>query len=252
MVAPVSASGANVISLFGSRPSPAARPAARAEAPFDPGKSAETPRPGRPAGATGLPGSLLSFDTAASLQEGDAKGTELTPEQQAQVKELKARDAEVKAHERAHAAAGGQHAGSPSYEYQRGPDGRDYAIGGEVPIDASPVAGDPKATIDKMEQVKAAALAPAEPSSQDRRVAATAEAERQKAVRDLQAQKAEAATAAREGGEAGAADGGFEAFTADSFRRVGRPQAASAAPAAEPALQRPTRPGRPTVLDITV
>ena len=56
-----------------------------------------------------------------------------------------------------------------------GPDGNRYAIGGEVSIDVAPVDGDPEATIAKMEIVKAAALAPAEPSAQDRKVAAIAE-----------------------------------------------------------------------------
>ena len=88
--------------------------------------------------------------------------------------ELKARDREVRAHEAAHQAVGGQYAGSISYVYERGPDGAQYAVGGEVSISTSPVRGDPQATIDKMRVVRAAALAPAEPSSQDRAVAAEA------------------------------------------------------------------------------
>jgi hypothetical protein len=94
--------------------------------------------------------------------------------EQAQVKELKSRDTEVRHHENAHAAVGGQYAGSPSYEYQRGPDGANYAVGGEVPIDISVIPNDPQATINKMQQVQAAALAPAEPSSADRAIAADA------------------------------------------------------------------------------
>lgn len=88
--------------------------------------------------------------------------------------ELKARDREVRAHEAAHQAVGGQHAGAISYSYERGPDGAQYAVGGEVPIDVSPVAGDPQATIEKMRVVRSAAMAPAQPSSQDRAVAAQA------------------------------------------------------------------------------
>ncbi len=91
-----------------------------------------------------------------------------------QLTELKARDREVRAHEAAHQAVGGQYAGSISYVYERGPDGAQYAVGGEVSISTSPVRGDPQATIDKMRVVRAAALAPAEPSSQDRAVAAEA------------------------------------------------------------------------------
>jgi len=87
------------------------------------------------------------------------------------IEQLKARDREVRTHEAAHAAVGGQHAGSPSYSFQRGPDGRSYAVGGEVSISVSPVAGDPEATIRKMDVVRRAALAPSQPSSQDRQVA---------------------------------------------------------------------------------
>ncbi|WP_049723458.1 putative metalloprotease CJM1_0395 family protein [Gilvimarinus polysaccharolyticus] len=95
-------------------------------------------------------------------------------ERQGQIAELAKRDREVRAHERAHAAAGGQFAGAPSYETTRGPDGVNYAVAGEVKIDTSPVAGDPQATLEKALQVHAAAMAPAEPSSQDRLVAADA------------------------------------------------------------------------------
>jgi len=90
------------------------------------------------------------------------------------IRELKARDQEVRTHEQAHASVGGGHTGSPSYEFEIGPDGNKYAVAGEVSVDLSPVADDPQATIAKMEQVHAAALAPAEPSSQDIKVAAQA------------------------------------------------------------------------------
>lgn len=120
---------------------------------------------------------------------------ELSDEEQAQVKELKERDAEVRAHEAAHAATGGSFAGSPSYEYQVGPDGKRYAIGGEVKIDTAPIEGDPQATIDKLQQVQAAALAPAEPSDQDRKVAQAAAA----ALREAQAELAAQSRAERTG-----------------------------------------------------
>jgi hypothetical protein len=83
----------------------------------------------------------------------------------------------VRAHEQAHAAVGGSYAGAPSYTYVRGPDGQRYAVAGEVSIDTSAVAGDPQATLSKMEIVVRAALAPAEPSAQDLRVAAQAQAQ---------------------------------------------------------------------------
>ncbi len=104
-----------------------------------------------------------------------AAASDLTEEEQQQVSELKSRDREVRSHEQAHLAAAGPHAtGGPSYEYQEGPDGQRYAVGGEVGIDTSPVSGDPEATIQKAQQIRAAALAPATPSSQDQAVAAAA------------------------------------------------------------------------------
>jgi hypothetical protein len=51
-----------------------------------------------------------------------------------------------------------------------------YAVGGEVPIDVSPVPANPQATLQKAEAIQRAALAPAEPSGQDRQVAARAAA----------------------------------------------------------------------------
>jgi hypothetical protein len=115
---------------------------------------------------------------------------ELTTEEQEQVDELKARDTEVRQHEQAHLAAAGQYAtGGPSYEYQTGPDGNKYAIGGEVQIDTSPVDGDPEATIRKMETVIAAALAPGEPSGQDRSVASQARAALNQARAELSEQQ---------------------------------------------------------------
>lgn len=110
-----------------------------------------------------------------------------------QVQKLKQIDANVRQHEAAHQAAGGSHAGGASFTYTRGPDGKSYATAGEVPIDVS-AESEPADTVAKMEQVKAAALAPADPSPQDMRVAAQADAAK------LQAQ----AEQRRQGGEAAA------------------------------------------------
>jgi hypothetical protein len=94
--------------------------------------------------------------------------------EQQELRELRARDQEVRAHEQAHAAVGGQYASAPTYTFERGPDGNQYAVGGEVQIDVSEIPGNPQATVQKMQQVRAAALAPAEPSAADRRIAADA------------------------------------------------------------------------------
>lgn len=121
----------------------------------------------------------------------------LSSEQQSQLRELKKTDAEVRTHEQAHKTAGGPYAGTIQLEYTTGPDGRRYATAGEVPIDASPVRGNPEATITKMEVVKRAALAPQNPSPQDRAVAAQADAT-----------KAQAQTELRQSRNAGGADTG--------------------------------------------
>ena len=112
-------------------------------------------------------------DDAQSGRRGDPEKAGEDQELQ-EVRELAARDREVRSHEQAHAAVGGKYAGSPVYEFVRGPDGVSYAVGGEVSIDTSPIPGDPEATIAKAQQIRRAANAPAEPSSQDRRVAAEA------------------------------------------------------------------------------
>ncbi|MCO4799507.1 MAG: hypothetical protein KC484_09840 [Colwelliaceae bacterium] len=94
--------------------------------------------------------------------------------EQQEISELQHRDKEVRAHESAHAAVGGSTTGAPSYSFETGPDGKRYAVDGEVSVDLSTVAGDPQATISKMQRVYAAALAPAQPSAQDLRVANSA------------------------------------------------------------------------------
>jgi len=90
------------------------------------------------------------------------------------INELQQRDLEVRSHERAHAAVGGAATGAPSFSFETGPDGKKYASSGEVAVDLSQVKGNPRATIAKMQKVHAAALAPANPSIQDTRVAASA------------------------------------------------------------------------------
>lgn len=117
-------------------------------------------------------------------------GKNLSPEEEEKLAKLKERDQEVRTHEQAHKAAGGQYAGSASYTYQTGPDGRQYAVGGEVSIDLSPVPNEPQATIAKMQQIRRAALAPAQPSSQDQQVAAQAGRIEAKARAELAQQKA--------------------------------------------------------------
>lgn len=114
--------------------------------------------------------------------------SELTADDYELLQRLKQRDTEVRAHEQAHVAAGGRYVtSSASYDYQTGPDGQRYAIGGEVGIDTSAVSGDPAATLEKARTVRRAALAPAEPSSQDLSVAAAATTMESNALSELNA-----------------------------------------------------------------
>ncbi len=121
--------------------------------------------------------------------------TGLTESEKRLVTELKQRDMEVKRHEMAHiSASGGLAVSGANFSYQRGPDGTNYAVGGEVSIDTSPVSGDPEATVAKMQQVRSAALAPADPSAQDMKVAAQASAIMVDALSDIMASRTQEQT----------------------------------------------------------
>lgn len=168
--------------------------------PPTPAPSVQTARPPAPDVSPDLlranqspatPGQALGDEQAASSREeadqadsrpdaarGDAEATPREQRiEQLEIAGLVSRDQEVRTHEQAHAAVGGAYAGAPTYTYTRGPDGKRYAVGGEVSIDVAPIPNDPQATLRKMEVVLRAALAPAEPSAQDRRVAAEAQAQ---------------------------------------------------------------------------
>lgn len=173
----------------------------------------------------------------ASGQEGTNDSSEadafarLTDAEQREVEELKLRDQEVRTHEQAHiGASGGLAQGGASFETTTGPDGKTYAVGGEVQIDTSEAAT-PEATITKAQRVRAAALAPAQPSGQDMQVAARAsqmeaEARREKisAVDGRQAEGAGATEgtdpAAVPGAEGAAYAGRAAARAADAYARV--------------------------------
>lgn len=142
----------------------------------------------KPASQTGDKVTLSKNTSPGNGKKCDC--TELTEEEKQIVARLKAIDQEVRAHEQAHLAVAGPFAnGGPSFQYQKGPDGKMYAVGGEVSIDTSKVPGDPSATIQKAEAIKRAALAPAHPSGQDLQVAAQAQAMEEQARQESYAQK---------------------------------------------------------------
>ncbi|MCP3867832.1 MAG: hypothetical protein GY703_07005 [Gammaproteobacteria bacterium] len=118
---------------------------------------------------------------------GKANGAEVMDANQIkQLQDLKSRDKEVRSHEAAHkSAAGALTTGGPSFQFVSGPDGKRYAVGGEVRIDTSPVPGDPHATIAKARQIWRAATAPAQPSATDIQVASQATAMEQEARAEL-------------------------------------------------------------------
>ncbi|MEP2183610.1 putative metalloprotease CJM1_0395 family protein [Roseibium sp.] len=137
----------------------------------------------------GAPTGVAQSSSSGETEE-DPDGDGLTEAEEKQVEELKQRDREVRAHEQAHARVGGPYAGAPTYTFQQGPDGGRYAIGGEVKIDTS-VERTPEATIRKMQIVIRAATAPAEPSSQDLKVAQQARSQLATAQAEARAEAAE-------------------------------------------------------------
>ncbi len=124
------------------------------------------------------PQQLVKFkkeETSPHLQQQSTPKTnsENSQDKQNVVQKLKTTDQQVRAHEQAHLnAASGIASSGANFTFALGPDGKRYAIAGEVQIDTSSIPGDPEATIRKAEQIRKAALAPANPSAQDQRVAA--------------------------------------------------------------------------------
>ena len=139
------------------------------------------------------PSYLTGEEILASRPEKNSSSNsdkQLTEEEQKQIDELKSRDREVKTHEQAHIAAGGSYVlGGASYDYQTGPDGKQYAVGGSVNIDTAPVKGDPEATIAKAQVVIKAALATGETSGQDHIVASAARQMISEARKELTSQQ---------------------------------------------------------------
>ena len=129
--------------------------------------------------------------------------------------ELQTRDRAVHSHEMAHMAAGaGLVTRSASYTYQTGPDGQRYAVGGEVGIDVSP-GRTPQESLAKAERIRAAALAPADPSAQDLQVAASA------AQMAMEARMEMSASAASASGTAGRAESAYAAAAANPASGAG-------------------------------
>lgn len=148
---------------------------------------------------TSYAGSTYPTATRAAGQGASGAGQQgkLSADEQATVAKLKARDKEVRQHEQAHlSASGGLATSGASFTYERGPDGVNYAVGGEVSINTSP-GKTPQETLSRAERIRAAALAPADPSGQDRAVAAAAAGMAYQARAELAQQSQQGAGAAK-------------------------------------------------------
>lgn len=180
-----------------------------------------------------VPASESNGDNEGGASRTDVNADSAAQAQEAEIiRELQTRDREVRQHEAQHKGVGGQYAGAISYTYQSGPNGQQYAVGGEVDISVSEVPGNPQATIEKMQTVRAAALAPAEPSSQDRAVAAAATrmilsaqqtlVQEREDARVAQARQQEEARVARQEVKESSNDASAEIQTYKNFLELGR------------------------------
>ncbi len=134
-------------------------------------------------------GSINGFAEAQQPDRAQQKQTSInqnqySPEDKEKIANLKQRDQEVRRHEQAHKNAGSGLTGNPIYEFETGPDGRQYAVEGSVEIDTSKEV-DPEKTIKKAEKIQAAALAPADPSTADKAAASKARQMEQEAQREI-------------------------------------------------------------------
>ncbi len=132
-------------------------------------------------------------------KKGKKQDGELSEKEKEELKKLKEIDRKVKQHEMAHIMAAQGLAVTPAqFQYKRGPDGQLYAVAGEVKIDTSEVPNDPEATIEKAKKIQRCALAPQDPSPQDRQVAAKARQMENEARIELMKKKQEEAKKAME------------------------------------------------------
>ena len=95
------------------------------------------------------------------------------------LQKLKAKDQQIKSHEQTHSALSGANSSNPHYNYQVGPDGKMYAVGGSVTMDTS-IKIDPNNqnstsnALLKLDQLQKATSSVDEPSSADMSIATKA------------------------------------------------------------------------------
>ena len=116
---------------------------------------AEEAKPGIP--ETNAPGNRFSGEKA--LAEPAKPVGELDAEERAELRRLQARDARIRAKEMARLGAAGSLALSGArFRFEVGPDGRKYAVDGEVRVDTAHE-GDPERNLEKARQLQVTALA---------------------------------------------------------------------------------------------
>lgn len=93
--------------------------------------------------------------------------SEMSDGERAEVARLQARDSAVKQEEKGHAAAAGQYASAPQYQYTIGPDGKAYAIGGHVDVSINSQGGSAGNNRSALAALQNAALSPNAPSGAD-------------------------------------------------------------------------------------
>ncbi|MBE2257333.1 MAG: hypothetical protein IAE88_00655 [Rhodobacteraceae bacterium] len=195
------------ISVLRSLPAAAVDLPARRQEVFRPGTGEAGSR-----GATSAAGANQGGATSANASVDSG----LSVEDLRQIDALRVIDRQVRAHELAHMAAGAGLTGGASFTYRVGPDNQRYAVGGEVSIAISH-AGSAEETIARAQQIRSAALAPADPSPQDRKVAALASRMADAARQELAAEQAAEKAASAQGAgrrESGAVAAIYQAVAA--------------------------------------
>lgn len=104
-------------------------------------------------------------------ERADERASELRDKRE--LLELKRRDREVRRRIAEQRRAAGKYGASIRFAYEVGPDGKQYAVDGDVQLDTTAQANR-KATVEKMVTVRKAALAADRPTPDDQRVAAEA------------------------------------------------------------------------------
>jgi hypothetical protein len=185
------------------------------------GKSNANPDGGQNAGNKH---SRTPTTNAAAPCEAQGRAQAQTQADAQAVAKLVTRDRQVRAHEQDHPATAGAIArGGASFSFATGPDGKRYAVGGEVSIDTAAVDGDPSATLIKAEQIRRAALAPAQPSAQDLLVTSQATAMANEARAELVRSQSDSTRSTAEDGADGGQASTDEAEAADSATALNGP-----------------------------